>query len=103
MANEFKLTVVHVHAKTRLCMSVDLPPGKNMCKMRARPRAVAGRRGPPGRWAVVGRGPLSHGPAFNKTLLTQQQLDLELPQILAGESDSELNGEYTYHSHLTVN
>ena len=102
MANEFKLTVVHVHAKTRLCMSVDLPPGKNMCKIRARPRAVAGRRAAGLSWAA-GRGPLSHGPAFNKTLLTQQQLDLELPQILAGESDSELNGEYTYHSHLTVN
>ena len=38
-----------------------------------------------------------------KTLQTQQQLDLELPQILAGESDSELNSEYTINSRLTLN
>ena len=37
-------------------------------------------------------GPLGREPSFSKTLLTQQQLDLELPQILASESDSELNG-----------
>ena len=48
-------------------------------------------------------GPLGRGPAFSKTLLTQQQLDLELPEILAGESDSELNGEYTFHSRLILN
>ena len=28
MVNEFKLTVVHVHAQTRLCMSVGLPLGE---------------------------------------------------------------------------
>ena len=48
-------------------------------------------------------GPLGRGPSFSKTLLTQQQLDLELPQILASESDSELNGEYTFHSRLILN
>ena len=51
----------------------------------------------------MGCGTLGRGPAFSKTLLTQQQLDLELPQILAGESDSELNGEYTFHSPLILN
>ena len=51
----------------------------------------------------MGCGPLGRGPAFSKTLLTQQQLDLELPQILAGESDSELNGEHTFHSRLILN
>ena len=39
----------------------------------------------------------------NYSILTQQQLDLELPQILAGLSDSELNGEYTFNSRLTLN
>ena len=34
----------------------------------------------------------------NDKILTQQQLDLELPQILAGESDSELSAEYFFHS-----
>ena len=28
MENEFKLTAVHVHVQTRLCMWVDLPLGK---------------------------------------------------------------------------
>ena len=36
------------------------------------PRVVAGHgsqaAGPLGRWAVAGRGPLGHGPAFSKTL-----------------------------------
>ena len=40
------------------------------------------------------------GKTENYSILTQQQLDLELPQILAGESDSELNGEYTFQSRL---
>ena len=44
-----------------------------------------------------------NGKTENYSILTQQQLDLELPQILAGESDSELNGEYTFHSRLTLN
>ena len=80
MVNEFKLTVVHVHAQTRLCMSVDLPlDKKKLWKLRTSPRAAG--RGPPGRFAVAGRGPLGHGPAFSKTLLTQQQLDLELSLI----------------------
>jgi len=39
--------------------------------------------------------------AENYSILTQQQLDLELPHSLAVESDSKLNGEYTFHSHLT--
>ena len=47
-------------------------------------------------------GPLGREPSFSKTLLTQQQLDLELPQILVSESDSELNGEYTFHSRLIL-
>ena len=51
----------------------------------------------PGPWAA------GRGSAFCKTLQTQQQLDLELPQILAGESDSELNSDYTIHSRLTLN
>ena len=45
-----------------------------------------------------------NGKTENYSILTQQQqLDLELPQILAGESDSELNGEYIFHSRLTLN
>ena len=44
-----------------------------------------------------------NGKTENYSILTQQQLDLELPQILAGESDSELNGEYTFLSRLTLN
>ena len=45
-----------------------------------------------------------NGKTENYSILTQQQqLDLELPQILAGESDRELNGEYTFHSRLTLN
>ena len=51
----------------------------------------------------MGCGPLGGGPTFSKTLLTQQQLDLELLQILAAESDSELNGEFTFHSLLILN
>ena len=43
-----------------------------------------------------------NGKTENYSILTQQQLDLELPQILAGESDSELNGE-SFHSRLTLN
>ena len=46
---------------------------------------------------------VGRGSAFCKTLQTQQQLDLELPQSLAGESDSELNSECTIHSRLTLN
>ena len=74
-----------------LCMSVDLPLGKNCGKSGPRPRAA---RGP---WAA------GRGSAFCKTLQTQQQLDLELPQSLAGESDSELDSECTIHSRLTLN
>ena len=44
-----------------------------------------------------------NGKTENFSILTQQQLYLELPQILAGESDSELNDEYTFHSRLTLN
>ena len=44
-----------------------------------------------------------NGKTENYSILIQQQLDLELPQILAGESDSELNGEYTFLSRLTLN
>ena len=44
-----------------------------------------------------------NGMKENYSILTQQQLDLELPQILAGESESKLNGEYTFHSRLTLN
>ena len=42
MVNEFKFTVVHVHAKpdAGLCMSVDLPLGKNCGKSGTRPQAV---------------------------------------------------------------
>ena len=75
---------------TGLCMSVDLPQ-----KTVENPRL--GRRPARGPWAAGRRS------AFCKTLQTQQQLDLELPQILAGESDSELNSEYTIHSRLTLN
>ena len=53
--------------------------------------------------AVISIRTLGRGPDFSKTLLTQQQLDLQLPQILAGESDSELNGEDTFHSPLILN
>ena len=59
-----------------------------------RPSGWRAARGP---WAT------GHGSAFCKTLQTQQQLDLELPQILAGESDSELNSEHTIHSRWTLN
>ena len=44
-----------------------------------------------------------NGKTENYSILTQQQLDLELPQILAGESDSKLNGEYIFLSCLTLN
>ena len=44
-----------------------------------------------------------NGKTENYSILTKQQLDLKLPQILAGESDSELNGEYIFHSRLTLN
>ena len=44
-----------------------------------------------------------NGKTENYSILTQQQLDLELPQILAGLSDSEVNGEYTFNSRLTLN
>ena len=90
MVNEFKLTVVHVHAQTR-CSSV------HERGFTAGQKTVEN----PG----LGRGPWATGcgSAFCKTLQTQQQLDLELPQILAGESDSELNSEYTIHSRCTLN
>ena len=44
-----------------------------------------------------------NGKTENYSILTQQQLDSELPQILAGESNSELNGEYSFHPRLTLN
>ena len=107
MVNEFKLTVVHVHAQTR-CRSLHergftagqktvenpglgrRPPGQAF--------GLAGRsRAAPGPWAA------GRGSPFCKTLQTQQQLDLELPQSLAAESDSELNSECTIHSRLTLN
>ena len=82
-------------------MSVDLPLGKNCGKSGTRP---GGRRARPSGWRAA-RGPWAagRGSAFCKTLQTQQQLDLELPQSLAGESDSELNSECTIHSRLTLN
>ena len=52
---------------------------------------------------LAGRGLRVAGLLFCKTLQTQQQLDLELPRSLAGESDSELNSECTIHSSLTLN
>ena len=84
-----------------LCMSVDLPLGKKLWKTRDK---AAGRRARPSGWRAA-RGPWAagSGSAFCKTLQTQQQLDLELPQSLAGESDSELNSECTIHSRLTLN
>ena len=100
MVNEFKLTFVHVHAQTR-CKSVHergFTAGQKNCgKSGTRPRAAGPglRAGGP---RAAGR-----GSAFCKTLQTQQQLDLELPQILAGESDSELNSDYTIHFRLTLN
>ena len=44
-----------------------------------------------------------NGKTENYSILTQQQVDLELPQILASESDSELNGEYAFLPRLTLN
>ena len=66
-------------------------PGLGRGASRARPSGWRAARGP---WAA------GRGSAFCKTLQTQQQLDLELPQSLAGESDSELNSECTIHSRL---
>ena len=82
-------------------MSVDLTLGKKLWKIRDE---AAGRRARPTGWRAA-RGPwaVGRGSAFCKTLQTQQQLDLELPQSLAGESDSELNSECTIHSRLTLN
>ena len=95
MVNESKLTVVHVHAQTR-CRSVHERGFSAGQKTVENPGLG---RGPPGQaFGLAGR-----GSAFCKTLQTQQQLDLELPQILAGESDSELNIEYAIHSRLTLN
>ena len=95
MVNEFKLTVVHVHAQTR-CRSVHERGFTAGQKTVENPGLG---RGPPGQaFGLAGR-----GSAFCKTLQTQQQLDLELPQILAGESDSELNSDYTIHFRLTLN
>ena len=70
---------------------------KNCGKSGTRPRAAGPGLRAGGPWAT------GRGSAFCKTLQTQQQLDLELPQILAGESDSELNSEYTIHSRWTLN
>jgi len=58
---------------------------------------------PTGRDGPAARRPTGRGSALCKTLQTQQQLDLELPQSLAGDSDSELNNECTIHSRLTLN
>ena len=95
MVNEFKLIVVHVHAQIQ-CRSVHKRGFTAGQKTVENPGLG---RGPPGQaLGLAGR-----GSAFCKTLQTQQQLGLELPQILAGESDSELNSEYTIHSRLTLN
>ena len=101
MVNEFKLTVVHVHAQTR-CSSVHERGFTAGQKTVENPELGRGRRS--SGWRAA-RGPWAtgRGSAFCKTLQTQQQLDLELPQILAGESDSELNSEYTIHSRCTLN
>ena len=84
-------------------MSVDLPLGKKTVENPGLGSGPPGQAfGLAGRWRAA-RGPWAagRGSAFYKTLQTQQQLDLELPQILAGESDSERNSEYTIH--LTLN
>ena len=95
MVNEFKFTVVHVHAQTR-CRSVHERGFTAGQKTVENPGLG---RGPPGQaFELAGRGSV-----FCKTPQTQQQPDIELPQILAGESDSELNSEYTIHSRLTLN
>ena len=103
MVNEFKLTVVHVHAQTR-CRSVH-ERGFNVGQKTVENPGLG--RGPPcqafGLEAARGSRAAGRGSAFCKTLQTQQQLDLELPQSLAGESDSELNSECTIHSRLTLN
>ena len=98
MVNEFKLTVVHVHAQTR-CRSVHergFTAGQKTVENpglgRGPPIQAFGLAAARGPWAT------GRGSAFCKTLQTQQMLDLEFPQILAGESDSELNNEYTIHS-----
>ena len=100
MVNEFKLTVVHVHAQTR-CRPVHergFTAGQKTMENPGLGRGSPGQAfGLTGRSRAVGCGPRV---CF---LQTQQQLDLELPQILAGESDSELNSEYTIHSRLTLN
>ena len=108
MVNEFKLTFVHVHAQTR-CRSVHergFTAGQktveNQGLGRARPSGL-GRARPSGWRAARGPWAAGRGSAFCKTLQTQQQLDLELLQILAGESDSELNSDYTIHFRLTLN
>ena len=103
MVNEFKLTFVHVHAQTR-CKSVHergFTAGQKTVENPGLGRGPPGQAfGLAGRWRVA-RGPWAagRGSAFCKTLQTQQQLDLELPQILAGESDSD----YTIHFRLTLN
>ena len=101
MVNEFKLTFVHVHAQTR-CKSVHERGFTAWQKTVENPGLG---RGPPGQaFGLAGRSrAMDCGSVFCKTLQTQQQLDLELPQILAGESDSELNSDYTIHFRLTLN
>ena len=103
MVNEFKLTVVHVHAQTR-CRSVH---ERGFAAAQKTVENTGLGRGPPGQafGLAAARGPWAagRGSGFCKTLQTQQQLDLELPQSLAGESDSELNSECTIHSRLTLN
>ena len=106
MVNEFKLTVVRVHAQTR-CRSVHgrgFTTGQKTVENPGLGRGPPGRRVRPSGWrAAHGPWAAGRGSAFCKTLQTQQQLDLELPQSLAGESDSELNSECTIHSRLTLN
>ena len=103
MVNEFKLAFVHVHAQSR-CRSVHergFTAGQKTVENPGLGRGPPGQAfGLAGGSRAVGCGPRV---CFFKTLETQQQLDLELPQILAGERDSELNSDYIIHFRLILN